>query len=87
MARSKYADIELRTMEEISKSIQLILKANGMSQTELSDKTGLSTSTISDYVNGRTLISPSNLQKVADALNVKCTFMRLEIEGFKREEI
>lgn len=80
MVRSKYTDVESKIMEDISKSLKQLMDIRGISQTELCDITGLSTSTISDYVNGRTLISPSNLQKVADALKVKCTFMSLVME-------
>lgn len=80
MARSKYTDIELRIMKDISSSLKQIMESKGISQTDLGIETGLSTSTICDYVNGRTLISPSNLQKIADALNVKCRFMGFDME-------
>lgn len=70
MARSKYTEVEQNMIKDISNNLKRILELKGITQTELSDKSGLSTSTISDYVNGRTLISPGNLQKIADALNV-----------------
>jgi repressor LexA len=55
-------------IKDISVNLKRILFLKGTSQTELSDRTGLSTSTISDYVLGKTLMSPGNLQKIADAL-------------------
>lgn len=70
MARSKYTEVELGMIKDISVNLKRILFLKGISQTELSDKTGLSTSTISDYVLGKTLMSPGNLQKISDALNV-----------------
>lgn len=70
MARSKYTEVELNMIKDISVNLKRILFLKGTSQTELSEKAGLSTSTISDYVLGKTLMSPGNLQKIADALMV-----------------
>jgi len=70
MARSKYTEVEIGMIKDISINLKQILHLKGVSQTELSDKTGLSTSTISDYVLGKTLMSPGNLQKISDALNI-----------------
>lgn len=70
MARSKYTEVELDMIRDMSDNLKKILLLRGLNQTNLSDSTGLPRSTISDYVSGRTLISPGNLQKIADALNV-----------------
>lgn len=70
MARGKYTELDLGAMKNVSSNLRRILKLKGIQQTELAEKTGLSTSTISDYVNGKTLISPGNLQKISDFLNV-----------------
>ncbi|MDA8228805.1 MAG: helix-turn-helix transcriptional regulator [Desulfitobacterium hafniense] len=70
MARNKYTEVERDKIQKMSNNLKRYLKSAGMTQTELSVKTGLAASTISDYVNGRTLISPSNLQKIADALDI-----------------
>ena len=56
---------------QISSNIKKVMKSKGMTQINLADKTGISKSTISDYLNNKTLINPDNVQKVADALNVK----------------
>src|SRR5690606_28133755 len=42
-----------------------------MSQKELAEKTGLSTSVISDYLNEKTLPTPGSVQAIADALGIK----------------
>lgn len=70
MARSKYTEVELNRIKDISANLKQLLRLKGVTQAQLSDKTGLPTSTISDYVIGKTLISPGNLQKVADVLNI-----------------
>jgi len=70
VARSKYTEVELGMIADISVNLKQILHLKGVSQTDLSNKTKLPTSTISDYVNGKTLIPPGNLQKIADSLNV-----------------
>lgn len=56
---------------QISSNIKNIMKNRGMTQMNLAEKTGISKSTISDYLNNKTLINPDNVQKVANALNVK----------------
>lgn len=71
MARSKYTEVEREIINGIAKNLKKYLELRGFNQTELSEKTGLSTSAISDYVNGRTMCSPGNLQKMADALGVQ----------------
>lgn len=42
----------------------------GITQLELSERTGVASSTISDYVNGRTLMSMGNLQIISDTLKI-----------------
>jgi len=75
MARSKYTKVELGMTKDVSNNLKRILHLKGISQTHLSDETGLPTSTISDYVNGKTLISPGNLQKIADRFGVSCDYL------------
>ncbi|MEK4169408.1 helix-turn-helix transcriptional regulator [Staphylococcus sp. FSL W8-1268] len=55
---------------QISTNIRKIMKAQGLRQLDLANKSGISRSTISDYLNNKTLINPENVQKIADALNV-----------------
>ncbi|BFH15584.1 hypothetical protein J6TS7_56330 [Paenibacillus dendritiformis] len=70
MARKKYTQVEQELMQEIANNLRSILKRKGIFQKELSEMTGLATSTLSDYMNAKTLISPGNLQIIADALGV-----------------
>lgn len=70
MARKKYTEVELSTMREISKNLRRITHYKGLSQKEVCELTGLSSSTISDYFNAVTLISMGNLHKIAEALKV-----------------
>lgn len=70
MARKKYTEVEQQLIKDISINLKRLLIMKGVMQLELSEKTGLATSTISDYVNGKTLISAGNLQKISFALKV-----------------
>lgn len=58
-------------MKDISKNLKSILLRKGLSQKKLSEITELSTSAISDYINENSLMSPSIIQLIAEALNVK----------------
>ncbi|MGW9934330.1 helix-turn-helix domain-containing protein [Staphylococcus hominis] len=55
---------------QISTNIRKFMKAQGLRQLDLANKSGISRSTISDYLNNKTLINPENVQKIANALNV-----------------
>lgn len=68
--RRKYTEIEKDLMKDIANNLKKILKEKGVTQRELAEKTGLSTSAISDYVTAKTLLSPGNLHLIAVALNV-----------------
>lgn len=71
MARKKYTDFERRIIKNNAINLKKILKRKNITQKELSDKTGIPTSTMSEYVNGNTLISLGNLHVIADVLNIK----------------
>ncbi|MEK0313703.1 LexA family protein [Cohnella sp. 56] len=81
MARKAYSDFEKKVMEEAAVNLKGLLRSRGMSQTALAEKTGLPTSTISDYVNAKTLVSFGNLNLIADALKVQTT----DIANLNRE--
>lgn len=70
MARKKYSDLEIQLMQETAENIKKFLRLRGMFQTDIVEKTGIATSTMSDYANAKTLISMGNLEKVSEALNV-----------------
>lgn len=81
MARRKYTAYEKNIMMDISNNLKRILSLRGITQTSLADKCDLSTSTVGDYYHGRTLISPGNLQKVADALGVAKSDIDTSLRG------
>lgn len=70
MARKKYSDVDHNTMEVVSRNLKRIMFNKGLTQKDICDRSKLATSTISDYVNAKTLISMGNLNKIADALGV-----------------
>lgn len=69
MARNKLSLPEQKAREAISKNLKR--HSHGMTQRQLSEKTGIPTSTISGYFACRSTPNAGNLQKLADALNVK----------------
>lgn len=69
--RKKYTEVDKRLMKEMAYNLKIILGKKNVSQKELADLTGLSTSAISDYVNAKTLMSPGNVQLISDALDVQ----------------
>lgn len=70
MARSKYTSYEKDIMKTVSNNLKKILASKGMTQVRLAELSDLPTSTVGDYYQGNILISPGNLQKIADALGV-----------------
>ncbi|ETT82502.1 helix-turn-helix transcriptional regulator [Viridibacillus sp. FSL R5-0477] len=64
-------DRDLPLKKEIAKNIKELLKKNDLNQIKLSELTGISKSTLSDYLNCKTLINISNVEKMAAALNVE----------------
>src|SRR5690625_4834395 len=72
MVRGKHTEYETYIKKKIAQNIRRLLVLNGnMTQKELSEKTGIPTSTISDYLNERSLAVPGNVQKIANAFGVK----------------
>ncbi|WP_110930912.1 LexA family protein [Paenibacillus bouchesdurhonensis] len=70
MARKKYTEVEKELIKGIALNLRSVLKRKGMSQKELAEGTGLSTSVISDYINEKTLATPGSIQRMADFLMV-----------------
>ncbi len=64
-------DRDLPLKKEIAKNIRSLMKANGLTQIKLSELSGVSKSTLSDYLNCKTLINLGNVEKIANALNVE----------------
>ena len=70
MDRGKLTEIELKLRKEIAQNLRRLLNERRMTQKQLSDKTGIPTSTISDYLRAKSLAVPGNVQKMALALGV-----------------
>lgn len=65
-----HTEFEMQLRRAIANNLKRLLSINKMSQRQLSLKTGIPTSTISDYVNARSLAVPGNIEKMARALGV-----------------
>lgn len=68
--RKKYAEVEKVLMADMAKNLRSVLEKKKVTQKELAEMTGLSTSAISDYTNAKTLMSPGNLQMICEVLGV-----------------
>ncbi|MBS4191784.1 helix-turn-helix domain-containing protein [Bacillus sp. FJAT-49705] len=77
-------DRDLPLKREISDNIKRLMKERGWTQLKLSDVSGISKSTLSDYINCKTLINPGNVEKLSEAFNVP----KYDIDpSFKRTDI
>jgi transcriptional regulator with XRE-family HTH domain len=63
-------DRNMPLKEQISKNILGLMDQRGWTQLKLSLESGISKSTISDYIRCRTLINPGNVEKMANAFQV-----------------
>ncbi|QYR20836.1 helix-turn-helix domain-containing protein [Paenibacillus sp. sptzw28] len=70
MERGKLTEYELELRKSIGRNLRRLLKENRMTQKQLSEATDIPTSTISDYLNAKSLAVPGNIQKMAIALKV-----------------
>lgn len=64
-------DRDLPLKKIISENIKKLMKERGWTQLKTSEVSGISKSTLSDYINCKTLINPGNVEKLAKAFNVK----------------
>lgn len=63
-------DRDLPLKRKISDNIKRLMKERGWTQLKLSEKSHISKSTLSDYINCNTLISPGNVEKLSEAFGV-----------------
>lgn len=68
MARTELTSFEKDIRSRIATNLKYL--TNGMTQAQISDKTGIPASTLSGYFAERSTINPGNLQKLADFLGV-----------------
>ena len=69
MPRNKLSDPEKIARKTIAENLRKF--SHGMTQAELSDKTGIPKSTLSGYFAQRSTPNAGNLEKIADVLNVR----------------
>lgn len=69
--RKKYSELDKESKRVMANNLRAILDRKGISQKDLAELTRLTTSAVSDYVTGKTMMSPGKIQIIADALNVK----------------
>ncbi len=62
---------KILTRQEFGKRLYNFMMQNRMSQSDLSRASGMGRDSISQYVRGRSVPSPKNLTKLADALDVE----------------
>lgn len=70
MERTGLTEYEANIRKEISNNLKRLLKEKRWTQKELAEKSGIPSSTISDYIVGRSLALPGNVQKLSFALGV-----------------
>lgn len=63
-------DRDLPLKKQISENIKKLMNERGWTQVKLSERSGISKSTLSDYVNCKTLINPGNVEKLARTFGV-----------------
>lgn len=67
---NKELDRDLPLKKEIAENIERLRKNKRWTLVDLSEKSGISKSTLSDYKNCKTLISPGNVEKLSEAFGV-----------------
>ncbi|HER5558462.1 TPA: helix-turn-helix transcriptional regulator [Streptococcus pyogenes] len=75
MAKNSPQDLENR--EYFSRRLNLLMEQKGIRQIDLHNSLDIPKSTITGYVKGKSLPTAGNLQKLADFLNVKKSFLDL----------
>lgn len=77
-------DRDLPLKKEIAENVKRLMKERGWTQLKLSEVSSISKSTLSDYINCKTLINPGNVEKLSEAFKVH----KYEIDpSFKRTDL
>lgn len=80
----KKIDRDLPLKKEIARNIKHLMDQRNWTQIKLSEVSGVSKSTLSDYINCKTLINPGNVEKLSEAFKVP----KHEIDpSFKRNDV
>lgn len=87
MPRSKYTPQDLENMKNVSNNLRKLISVKGVTQSQLSSKTGIPASTLSGYFNATSLPNAGNLQKMADYFKVQKSDIDPRFKtGFKNKE-
>lgn len=70
MPRNKLSPLDKEIRQKISDNLKSLIKSKGMTQTDLSDKSGIKYSTLSGYFNKASTPNAGAVQKIADTLGV-----------------
>lgn len=70
MTRPKNTPIQEHAKKIIKSNLERLMQSRGMSQVELSEKTGIPKTTINGYVKGTSLPTPGNTEKLASVFNI-----------------
>lgn len=70
MPRNKLSPLDREVRQKISDNLKSLIHQKGMTQTELSDKSGIKYSTLSGYFNESSTPNVGMVQKLADTLGV-----------------
>lgn len=70
MSRPKNTPMQEALKIEISSTLNRLIELRGISQTDLSEKTGIPKTTINGYIKGTSLPTPGNVEKLAKMFNV-----------------
>lgn len=62
-----------------SQKLKELMNTKNISATELSDKTGISKSAISQYLSGKNIPRSGKLQKIADVFGVPCEYLKDDV--------
>lgn len=70
MARPSRNPMQQEAMKIVQTNIIQFMNRNGMTQVELSEKTGIPPTTINGYVKGTSLPTPGNVEKLSKVFNI-----------------
>lgn len=89
MTRPKNTPMQEEAKKIIKMNLERLMSTRGMTQIELSEKTGIPKTTINGYVKGTSLPTPGNTEKLSNAFNVSKDEIdpRFDSDSFKSYDL
>lgn len=89
MSRAKNTPMQEEAKKIVKMNLEKFMSIRGMSQVELSEKTGIPKQTINGYVKGTSLPTPGNTEKLSNAFNVSKDQIdpRFDSDSFKSYDL